>query len=139
MPAYKLTLYRRRSTGNTGVAPSLASVSKVTDTCFICWSASRWTTQHQIWTDKMSFYEKKLQLSDFNDITVMHTTLQSNDQLNQTNLFLQRLQGIYKHSLVITLLFKVSHSCKQCGTNLEWIFRNEVIMVEKKKLGERDE
>lgn len=87
----------------------------------------------------MSFYEKKLQLSDFNDITVMHTTLQSNDQLNQTNLFLQRLQGIYKHSLVITLLFKVSHSCKQCGTNLEWIFRNEVIMVEKKKLGERDE
>lgn len=68
----------------------------------------------------------------------MHTTLQSNDQFNQTNLFLQRLQGISKHSLVITLLFKVSHSCKQCGTNLEWIFRNEVIMVEKKKTrGER--
>lgn len=41
------------------------------------------------------------------------------------------------HSLVITLLFKVSHSCKQCGTNLEWIFRNEVIMVEKKTRGER--
>lgn len=50
----------------------------------------------------------------------MHTTLQSNDQFNQTNLFLQRLQGISKHSLVITLLFKVSHSCKQCGTISQW-------------------
>lgn len=62
---------------------------------------------------------------------MVHTTLQSNDQFNQTIFFSKGCKES-KHSLVITLLFKVSHSCKQCGTNLVWIFRNKVIMVEKK-------
>lgn len=68
----------------------------------------------------------------------MHTTLQSNDQFNQTNLFLQRLQGIYT--------FLGDNITIQGFTFLQAMWNKSRMDISqwgdygwKKKLGERDE